>query len=63
MIFKPSEFTPSSAVELAKLCLEAGLPSGLFQIIQGDGKVASELVNNAQVRKVSLTGSVPTGKK
>ena len=63
MIFKPSEFTPSSAVELAKLCLEAGLPSGLFQVIQGDGKVASELVNNAQVRKVSLTGSVPTGKK
>lgn len=63
MIFKPSEYTPSSAVALAKLCLEAGLPPGLFQVIQGDGKVASKLISNSQIRKVSLTGSVSTGRK
>lgn len=63
MIFKPSELTPGSAVILAELCLEAGLPPGLFQVVQGDGIVASHLINHSLVRKVSLTGSVPTGMK
>ncbi|MCB1140944.1 MAG: betaine-aldehyde dehydrogenase [Leptospiraceae bacterium] len=63
MIFKPSELTPGSALELAKLCVEAGLPEGLFQVIQGDGLIAERLVKDPLIRKVSLTGSVPTGKK
>ncbi|MCB1180195.1 MAG: betaine-aldehyde dehydrogenase [Leptospiraceae bacterium] len=63
MIFKPSELTPGSAVELAKLCVEAGLPSGLFQVVQGGGEVATKFIKNENIRKVSLTGSVPTRKK
>ena len=63
MIFKPSELTPKSAVELAKLCAEAGFPEGLFQVLQGDGEIASKLIANNKIKKISLTGSVETGKK
>lgn len=62
-IFKPSEFTPRSAISLAELFQEAGLPAGLFQVLHGDGKVGKALVEHPNIAKVSLTGSVPTGKK
>ncbi|PHP65142.1 betaine-aldehyde dehydrogenase [Zhengella mangrovi] len=63
MIFKPSEVTPLSALKLAEIYAEAGLPAGLFNVVQGHGDVAAKLVEHPVVAKISLTGSVPTGKK
>ncbi len=63
MVFKPSENTPLSALALAELYIEAGLPPGLFNVVQGFGPVGQALVSHPNVAKVSLTGSVPTGRK
>lgn len=62
-IFKPSENTPLSALALAEAYKEAGLPDGLFNVVQGFGDVGAALVNHRLTAKVSLTGSVPTGKR
>lgn len=63
MIFKPSETTPLCALKVAEILHEAGLPSGLYNVIQGTGAVGAPLVTDPRVDKVSLTGSVPTGRK
>jgi betaine-aldehyde dehydrogenase len=63
MVFKPSENTPLSALALAEIYSEAGLPDGLFNVVQGYGDVGAALVSHDAVAKVSVTGSVPTGKK
>ena len=63
MIFKPSETTPLSALKVAEILHEAGLPAGLYNVVQGMGEVGSALVTDPRVDKVSLTGSVPTGRK
>jgi len=63
MVFKPSEVTPLGALKLAEIFVEAGLPAGLFNVVQGRGAVGAALVTDARVAKVSLTGSVPTGQK
>ena len=63
MIFKPSETTPLSALKVAEILHEAGLPAGLYNVVQGRGDVGAALIADARVDKVSLTGSVPTGRK
>ena len=63
MVFKPSEETPLCALELAAILVEAGAPPGLFNVVQGAGEVGAALATDARVDKVSLTGSVPTGRK
>ncbi|UWQ19864.1 betaine-aldehyde dehydrogenase [Jannaschia sp. M317] len=63
MIFKPSEATPLCALKVAEILVEAGLPAGLFNVVQGRGAVGGALTGDARVAKVSLTGSVPTGRK
>ena len=63
MVFKPSETTPLCALKVAEILHEAGLPAGLYNVIQGRGGVGAPLVADARVNKVSLTGSVPTGRK
>lgn len=63
MVFKPSEVTPLGALKLAEIFVEAGLPAGLFNVVQGRGAVGAALVSDARTDKVSLTGSVPTGQK
>lgn len=63
MVFKPSEETPLGALKLAEILLEAGLPAGLFNVVQGRGAVGAALVTDPRVAKVSLTGSVPTGRR
>ena len=63
MIFKPSETTPLCALKVAEILLEAGLPAGLFNVVQGLGDVGASLVADTRVAKVSLTGSVATGCK
>ena len=63
MVFKPSEITPLGALKLAEIFMEAGAPAGLFNVVQGYGDVGAGLITDKRVDKVSLTGSVPTGRK
>ncbi|UWQ90273.1 betaine-aldehyde dehydrogenase [Rhodobacteraceae bacterium M382] len=63
MVFKPSETTPLCALKVAEILHEAGLPAGAYNVVQGMGEVGGALVTDPRVEKVSLTGSVPTGKK
>ncbi|WP_170401241.1 betaine-aldehyde dehydrogenase [Ruegeria arenilitoris] len=63
MIFKPSETTPLSALQVAEILIEAGAPKGVYNVVQGYGDVGAALVTDPRVAKVSLTGSVPTGRK
>lgn len=63
MVFKPSENTPLGALKIAEILFEAGLPKGLYNVIQGDRSTGPLLVNHKDVAKVSLTGSVETGRK
>lgn len=63
VILKPSEFTPFSALALAKLASDAGLPAGVFNIITGDAKNIGEIFcNDFKIRKLSFTGSTRVGK-
>ncbi|TDX27019.1 betaine-aldehyde dehydrogenase [Rhodovulum visakhapatnamense] len=63
MVFKPSEVTPLCALKLAEILTEAGAPAGLFNVVQGAGEAGQALISDPRVAKVSLTGSVPTGRK
>jgi len=63
MVFKPSETTPLCALKVAEILHEAGAPAGVYNVIQGLGDVGAALVADDRVDKVSLTGSVPTGRK
>ncbi|QIM50291.1 NAD-dependent succinate-semialdehyde dehydrogenase [Pusillimonas sp. DMV24BSW_D] len=63
MVLKPAELTPLSALALAELAEQAGIPAGVFNIVTGDPKViGQELCSNPTVRKLSFTGSTPVGK-
>lgn len=63
MIFKPSELTPMSANKLYEIFLEAGIPEGVFQVIQGGREVGEFLTLHPDINKISLTGSYQTGKR
>lgn len=63
MIFKPSEETPLGALKLAEIYTEAGVPDGVFNVVQGDGHVGAWLTHHPRIAKVSFTGEVGTGKK
>jgi betaine-aldehyde dehydrogenase len=62
MIFKPAELTPFTAVKLQEILLEAGVPPGVFQVVQGFADTGRLLTRHPDIRKVSLTGEVGTGK-
>ena len=62
MIFKPAELTPLTAAKLEEIFLEAGLPRGVFQVVQGFAETGRLLSRHPDIRKVSLTGEVGTGK-
>ena len=64
MIFKPSEITPLSALKLAEIYTEAGLPDGVFNVLNGAGhEVGTWLTEHADIEKISFTGGTVTGKK
>ena len=63
MLFKPAELTPLTALELEKAYRDAGLPDGLFQVVQGKADTGRLLTRHPGIAKVSLTGEVGTGKK
>lgn len=63
MIYKPSEITPLHGQILAEIYTAAGLPPGVFNIINGDGATGSYLTSHPGIAKVSFTGQVSTGQK
>lgn len=64
MVLKPSEVTPLTAIALAQICDEAGIPAGVINLVNGLGKDAGQaLVEHPLVDKLAFTGSVPTGSK
>lgn len=63
MIFKPSEETPLGALRLAAILADAGLPPGIFQVLNGGRDLGAALIGDPRIAKVSLTGSVETGRK
>lgn len=63
MVMKPSETTPLCTLKLAEILTEAGAPPGVFNVVQGYGAQAAAMLQDSRIAKVSLTGSVPTGRK
>ena len=62
VVAKPSEITPMTAYLFGELCMEAGLPTGVLNIVHGLGsKAGSALVDHPQVKAVSFTGGTSTG--
>jgi acyl-CoA reductase-like NAD-dependent aldehyde dehydrogenase len=62
VVLKPAPQTPLSAHMLGRLCIEAGIPDGVVNVLQGGGAAGSGLVTHPDVDKISFTGSVRTGK-
>ncbi|MEU4994850.1 aldehyde dehydrogenase [Streptomyces sp. NPDC021622] len=64
VVLKPAEWTPLTASLLADIAHEAGLPAGVFNVVQGYGaEVGEPLVADPDVRRISFTGSVPTARR
>ncbi|AJE39840.1 aldehyde dehydrogenase [Streptomyces nodosus] len=64
VLLKPAETTPLTALRLAELALDAGLPEGLFQVLPGHGPVAGDaLVEHPEVAKIVFTGSTAVGRQ
>ncbi|OEE83126.1 betaine-aldehyde dehydrogenase, partial [Enterovibrio norvegicus FF-162] len=63
MVFKPSEETPLTTLKLAEIFSEAGMPDGVFNVVQGDYRVGQMLSRHHDIVKVSFTGECGTGKK
>ena len=62
IVLKPAEFTPLSACLFAELCIEAGLPKGVVNIVQGDGSTGALIVNHPGIGKIAFTGSTEVGR-
>lgn len=61
-VIKPSEFTPLTMLRVAELAVEAGIPPGVLNVVNGSGRVVGpKLIEHPSIAKVSFTGSVPTG--
>jgi phenylacetaldehyde dehydrogenase len=63
IVLKPAEQTPLSALRLAELALEAGVPAGVLNVITGDGQTGAALSSHPSVRKVAFTGSTEVGRQ
>lgn len=64
VIAKPSEVTPMTAYELSKICMEAGMPDGVLNILHGLGpKCGAAIVKHPRVKAISFTGSTRAGKE
>jgi betaine-aldehyde dehydrogenase len=63
MIFKPAELTPTTAGLLAEIYREAGVPDGVFNVVQGDARTGQLLTRHPAIAKVSLTGECSTGRR
>jgi aldehyde dehydrogenase (NAD+) len=62
VVLKPAETTPLTALKLAEIILESGLPEGVVNIITGDGSTGAAIVNHPGIDKIAFTGSTEVGK-
>lgn len=62
VVLKPAETTSLTALKFAELCLDAGLPAGVVNIVTGAGQTGSEIVNHDNINKIAFTGSTEVGK-
>ena len=62
VVLKPAEFTPLTALAFAEICVEAGLPPGVVNIVTGDGATGSAIVGHGDVDKIAFTGSTEVGR-
>lgn len=63
VVLKPAEQTPLSALRLAQLFKEAGVPDGVVNVVTGDGQTGEALVNHEKVDKIAFTGSTEVGRR
>jgi aminomuconate-semialdehyde/2-hydroxymuconate-6-semialdehyde dehydrogenase len=64
VVAKPSEITPYTAFLFSEICIEAGLPAGVLNIVHGTGpKVGEAMVNHPAIKAISFTGGTATGKR
>lgn len=64
VIAKPSEITPMTAYMLSKICIEAGLPAGVLNIVHGLGPTAGQaMVEHPEIKAISFTGGTTTGRR
>jgi aldehyde dehydrogenase (NAD+) len=64
LVIKPASYTPLSTLEIGRLCLEAGIPEGVVNVLAGPGAAAGEsLVSSPLVDKVAFTGSTEVGRR
>lgn len=62
VVLKPAEFTPLTAIAFAELCREAGLPDGVFNVVNGDGETGAAIVEHDGFDKIAFTGSTEVGR-
>lgn len=62
-VVKPAEQTPLSALRLANLCLEAGLPPAVVNVVTGAGQVGAAMARHPDIDKISFTGSIGVGRQ
>jgi aldehyde dehydrogenase (NAD+) len=62
-VLKPAETTPLTALLLAEVCQQAGLPAGVVNVLTGDGRTGAALVRHPGVDKIAFTGSTEVGKQ
>jgi aldehyde dehydrogenase (NAD+) len=62
IVFKPAEFTPLSAMLFADICVQAGVPAGVVNIVTGDGRTGEAIVKHEGIDKLAFTGSTEVGR-
>lgn len=61
-VLKPAETTPLTALRLAEICREVGVPPGVVNVVTGDGRTGAAIVNHPGIDKIAFTGSTDVGK-
>jgi aldehyde dehydrogenase (NAD+) len=62
VVLKPAEFTPLTALAFAEVCMEAGLPAGVVNVVTGDGATGASVVEHEGIDKIAFTGSTEVGR-
>ncbi|HXS11487.1 MAG TPA: aldehyde dehydrogenase family protein [Acidobacteriaceae bacterium] len=62
VVIKPAEFTPLTAIALAEIAAEVGLPQGVLNVINGDGATGAAIVEHPDIDKIAFTGSTEVGR-
>lgn len=63
VVLKPAEYTSLTALLFAEICVEAGVPNGVVNIVTGDGRTGEMIVNHPDINKIAFTGSTGVGRR